>query len=137
MCFTRKYFKDNRFVLTRICNGANDDKLKEHVIILTEETKDLGPFVELADARAIDDLSGFSKSGIAAAAAYEFDRQPYKRDKLAILVSSSEAAELASIYQAVSVYFRYDVRVFFELLPAIQWLGVVELLNDINNYIKE
>lgn len=78
------------------------------------------------------DLSGFTELGTIAAGAAEFERKPYKIDKLAILVSSDEAYKLASCYRATSLYFRHDVKIFMDYKQAIKWLGVADLENEIN-----
>lgn len=69
MGFTRKYIKDRHFVLTLVQDGANDEQLKEHVRLLTAETVELRPFVELADVSKLHDLSGLTVLGTAAAGA--------------------------------------------------------------------
>jgi hypothetical protein len=132
MGFTREYIKDKHFVLTLIRDGANDKLLEEHVHSLTSETEDMHPFVELADATQLQDLSGFTELGASAAGAIEFERKPYKKDKLAILVSTVEAEKLAHGYSATSFYFRYNTRVFRDFRQAIEWLGVADLENEIN-----
>lgn len=137
MGFIRKYIKDRSFVLTLIQDGANDQSLKEHVDLLTTETEGMHPFVELADASELHDLSGFTMLGTSAAGAREYDRKPYKNDKLAILVSSNEVYELASGYSATSYYFRYDTEVFKDFREAIEWLGVADLENEINKLRKK
>ena len=137
MGFTRKYIKDRHFVLTLVRDGANESLLKEHVQLLTAEAKEIHPFVELADASELNDLSGFTEIGIAIAGATEFDRKPFKRDKLAILVSRDETHELASCYRAPSLYFRVDTKIFRDFKQAIEWLGVADIENEINDLRKE
>jgi len=137
MSITRKYIKDRHFVLTLVRDGANEKLLEEHVKILTAETEALHPFLELADTSELHDLSGFTEIGTASAGATEFDRKPYKKDKLEILVSSDEAFNLASSYSATSSYFRYDSMIFRDFRKAIEWLGVADLEDEINELRKE
>lgn len=132
MSITRKYLMDRHFVLTTLRDGANERLLKEHVQLLTAETENIHPFVELADASELRDLSGFSVVGTAAAGAFEFERKHLKEDKLAILVSSNDAYELAAGYSATSYYYRYDSKIFKDFKQAIEWLGVGDLENEIN-----
>ena len=136
MGFERKYIRDRHFVLTLISDGANNEQLIEHVRSLTAEAKELQPFVELADASEIHDLSGFTERGATLAGSLEVDRKPYKRDKLAILVSSSEAHKLALGYIATSIYSRSDAEIFRDFGKAIEWLGVADLENEINELRK-
>lgn len=135
--FTTKFIKDRHFVLTLIDDGANDKQLKEQVRFITAQTQEMRPFVELGDASKLRDLSGFTELGTTAAGALEFERKPYKLDKLAILVSSDEANTLASCYRATSLYYRHDVRIFRDFRQAIEWLGVADLENEINELRKE
>ena len=135
--FTTKFIKDRHFVLTLIDDGANDKQLKEQVRFITAQTQEMRPFVELGDASKLRDLSGFTELGTTAAGALEFERKPYKLDKLAILVSSDEANTLASCYRATSLYYRHDVRIFRDFRQAIEWLGVADLENEINDLRKE
>ncbi|MCG6938161.1 MAG: hypothetical protein LJE83_08335 [Gammaproteobacteria bacterium] len=116
MGFTRQYIKDRRFVLTMVRDGANDELLKEHVMILTKETEDMYPFIELADASELHDKSGFSEFGGSVSGASEISRKPHKKDKLAILVSSDEVHKLALSYGSTSIYFRSDVKIFRDYL---------------------
>ena len=132
MGFTRKYIKERQFVLTLVRDGANDELLKEHVMLLTAETKDIHPFVELADASELHDLSSFTEIGVLVSGSSEVDRKPYKNDKLAILVSSDDAYKLATRYEASSIYYRYGVNVFRDFQEAIEWLGVADLEDEIN-----
>jgi hypothetical protein len=134
--FTRKYIKERRFVLTLVRDGASNRSLEEHVRALTEETKDMHPLVELADASELHDLSGLTEDGVAVAGSGEIDRQPHKKDKLAILTSSDEVQNLASKYSATSRYFRADVRVFRDFKSAIDWLGVSDLEEEIDELRK-
>ncbi len=136
MGFTRKYIKDRNFVLTLIRDGADNKQLEEHVRLLTAETEEMHPFLELADASELHDISGFTVPGTAAAGAIEIDRKPHKRDKLAILVSSDEQHKLASGYSTTSIYFRYDTKIFRDFRQAIEWLGVTDLENEINELRK-
>ncbi|MCK5639989.1 MAG: hypothetical protein KAJ19_04305 [Gammaproteobacteria bacterium] len=137
MDFTRKLIKDKHFVLTLIRNGANDRQLEEHIRTLTDEAKDIHPFVELADASELHDLSGFTERGVTIAGAMEIDRKPHKEDKLAILVSNDEAHKLAIGYTATSVYARSDAKIFRDFRQAIEWLGVANLENKINELRQE
>ncbi|MFV1997953.1 MAG: hypothetical protein ACC641_08060 [Acidiferrobacterales bacterium] len=105
--------------------------------MLTAETEQMHPFVELADVTELHDLSGFTVTGVASAGAFEFDRKPHKSDKLAILVSNDEISEMASAYDATSFYYRYDTRLFRDYRKAIEWLGVSDLENEINELRKE
>jgi len=132
MGFSRKYIKERMFVLTLVRDGANEKLLREHIESLTKETKDMHPFVELVDASKLNDLSGFTKTGLAVSGSSEFDRKPYKEDKLAILVSSDEAQDLAFSFVSTSIYYRYDAKVFRNYTEAIKWLGVADLENTIN-----
>jgi len=135
--FTTKFIKDRRFVLTLIRDGANDKLLKKQVRFVTAQTQEIRPFVELADASKLHDLSGFTELGTTAAGALEFERKPYKQDKLAILVASDEAFKLASCYRATSLYYRHDVKIFRDYSQAIQWLGVADLEKEINELRNE
>ena len=137
MGFIHKYIKDRNFVLTLVRDGANNEELEEHVHTLTIEMEGVHPFVELADASELYDLSGFTEVGVAAAGATEFERKPYKGDKLAILISSDEVYNLATNYKATSLYFRYDTKIFRDFRQAIEWLGVADLENEINKLRKE
>lgn len=56
---------------------------------------------------------------------------------MAILVSSDEAYELAAGYTATSYYYRYDAKIFKEFRDAIEWLGVPDLENQIDELRKE
>lgn len=136
MGFTRKYIKDRNFVLTLIRDAADNRKLEEHIHALTIETKDMRPFLELADASELHDLSGFTEEGIAFAASIEFERKPFKRDRLAILISNDEAYRLASMYRAISNHFRYDVEVFRDFMDAVTWLSIDDLIDEINDLRK-
>ena len=136
MSFTRTYIKERNFILTLVRDGANNESLKKHVQALTTESEDMHPFVELADASELTDISGFTKDGMVVAASNEIDRQPYQKDKLAILVASDEVYALAHQYGAISAYLRYDVKVFREYQPALEWLGVLDLENEINELRK-
>ncbi len=137
--FTTKFLQDKHFVLTLIEDGANDKLLKEQVRFVTAQTQGKGmrPFVELADASELHDLSGFTELGTTAAGALEFERKPYRQDKLAILVDSDEAYKLASCYRATSLYYRHDVKIFRDFRQSIEWLGVADLENEINELRKK
>ena len=132
MGFSRKYIKEKNFVLTLVRDRSDNKMLEEHVRILTTESKDMHPLVELADVSELQDLSGFTEAGVAESASMEIERRPHKRDRLAILVSNDEVHRLASIYSAISFYFRCDVRVFREFLTAVKWLGMDDFTNEIN-----
>ena len=132
MGFKIKLIKDRNFVLTLIRDGTDDKQLKELVHDITVATKGMHPFVELADASKLHDLSGFTQLGTTTAGAKEFDRKPYKQDKLAILVASEEAYTLATCYKATSLYYRHDVKIFKDFKLAIEWLGVADLEDEIN-----
>ena len=132
MGFTRHYIKDNNFVLTLVRDKADNKSLQEHVRILTDETKGMHPFMELIDASELHDSSRFTEAGIIYSASLEFERTPYKRDKLAILVSSHEVHKLATMYTNISYYYRYDVKVFRDFQLAVEWLGVANLARNIN-----
>ncbi len=133
MGLKRKYIKDRKFVLTLVQDGSDDAQLAEFVRSITLETKDMHPFVELADATNLRDLSNFSEKGVALAGSLEFERTPYKQDKLAILVSNNEAYNLATKYASTSGYFRYGVKIFTDFKEAISWLGVADLEDQIND----
>jgi len=135
--FTTKFIKDRRFVLTLIRDDANDKLLKKQVRFVTAQTQGMRPFVELADASELHDLSGFTELGTTAAGALEFERKPYKQDKLAILVASDEAFKLASCYRATSLYYRHDVKIFRDFRQSIEWLGVADLEKKINELRNE
>jgi len=135
--FATKFIKDRRFVLTLIRDGANDKLLKEQVRFITAQTQGMRPFVELADASELHDLSGFTELGTTAAGALEFERKPYKQDKLAILVTGDEAFKLASCYRATSLYYRHDVKIFRNFRQSIEWLGVADLEKEINELRNE
>lgn len=137
MGFTTKIIKNRHFVLTLIQDGANDKLLKEQVRFITAQTKAIRPFAELADASKLHDLSGFTELGTIAAGAIEFERKPYKQDKLAILVANDKAYRLASCYRVTSLYYRHDVKIFRDFRQAIEWLGVADLENEINDLRKE
>jgi len=132
MAFVRKYIKERNFVLTLVRDKADNKMLYEHVHALTSETKDMHPFAELADCSQVCDISGFTESGIMFAASHENDRKPIKRDRLAILVPNDEIYELASKYKLISEYFRYEVSIFEAFRPAISWLGLADLEDEIN-----
>lgn len=120
-------------MLTLVEDGGGDKDLEEHVNLLTQETRDMHPFVELADTSKLRDLSAFTDTGVTLAGSLEFSRQPHKRDKLAILVANKEVYELANKYAATSSYFRYEVRIFKDYKEAITWLGVADLEDQIND----
>jgi len=105
--------------------------------MLTKETEGMHPFVELADTTGLHDVSGFTNTGITYAAACEIERNPHKRDKLAILVASDEVYDLAVSYSLTSSYFRDDVRIFLDFSSAIDWLGVADLEAEINRMRQE
>ena len=132
MGFSRKYIEDRSFVLTMVRDGANNENLEDHVRTMGEEIKDLHPVVELADTTQLHDLSGFTKTGVVVAGSIEFDRTPAKTDRLAILVASDEVYELAEKYQAISSNFRSEARIFWDFDQAIEWLGVSDLGDQIN-----
>lgn len=132
MGYTIRCIKERNFVLTRILDGLNDKELSEAVQQLTRETADMHPFVELADATALTDLSCLTENGVALAGSLEFDRKPYKRDRLAILVASDEVYNLAARYASTSNYFRYDIKIFRDYKTAIAWLGVADIEERIN-----
>lgn len=132
MSFTHKYIRERNFVLTLISGVIDDNEIKKHVQTLTIDTENMGNFVELADASNLHDISHLTTEGITIAAAFEIDRQPYNRDKLAILVSSDEAYELASNYAAITSYVRYGAKVFRDFRSAIEWLGVLDIENEID-----
>jgi len=132
MAFIRKYIKDRKFVLSLVRDGANEKLLKEHVKQLTEETNEMHPFVELADASELHDLSGFSMDGLTKSGASEIDRRPHKKDKLAVLVSNDVAHHLALSFLSTSLYYRYDAKVFRDFKESIEWLGVADLEDEIN-----
>lgn len=132
MPYQIKIIRERNFVLSLVLDGFNDSELVEAVNDLTRQTADMHPFVELADATRVRDFSGLSDFGLAFAGSLEYDRKPYKRDKLAILVSSDEAYQLAARYASTSIYFRYDVKIFQDFGKAIDWLGVADLEDRIN-----
>jgi hypothetical protein len=132
MGYVHKFIKERNFVLSLILDGLNDDELANAVQELTRQTADMHPFVELADVTRLSDASSLTEHGVALAGTLEFDRKPYKRDRLAILVSSDEAYKLATKYAATSSYFRYDIKIFRDFKAAIAWLGVADIEDRIN-----
>ena len=136
MGFTTKFIRNRHFVLTMVTDGADDESLSDHVRALTIETEGMHPFVELADASGLSDISKLTEAGIALAGTIERERLPFKRDKLAILVSSDEVFNLARYYSATSNYFRSDTQIFRDFKEAIEWLGVADLEDVIDRMRK-
>lgn len=132
MPFIRKYMKEKNFVLTLVRDKVDNRMLYEHVHALTNETRDMHPFAELADCSEVHDITGFTESGVMYAASLEHDRIPIKRDRLALLVPNPDYHELANRYKLISEYYRDDVKIFDEFQPAIDWLGLADLEGDIN-----
>lgn len=136
MGLIHKFIKDRKFVLTVIQDGTDDELLAESVHMLTLETEGMHPFVELADTTNLHDLSKLTEKGVALAGSMEFERKPYKRDRLAILVENDEVYRLATKYASTSTYFRYDTKIFRDFKEAINWLGVADLEDRINELRK-
>ena len=57
MGFTRKYIRESNFVLTLVRDSVSDKELCDHVRLLTAETVDMHPFLELTDVTELRDLS--------------------------------------------------------------------------------
>jgi hypothetical protein len=127
-----KFIRERNFVLSLILDGLSDDELSEGVAEVTRETQDMHPFVELADVTRLRDVSKLTENGIALAGSMEYDRKPYKQDKVAILVASDVVYELAARYLCISRYYRYDARIFWDFREAIEWLEVADLEDRIN-----
>lgn len=53
MGFTRHYFQEHTFMLTKITGEINDDDLSQHVVALNKETEGLTNLKELTDCREI------------------------------------------------------------------------------------
>lgn len=137
MGITRHYIKEKNFVLTLLQDKTDNSMLEEHVRMLTCETKDMHPLLELADASELRDLSGLTETGIVSSASMEIDRKPYNKDQLAIVVLSDDVYQLASMYSAISSYFRGDVKVFRDSMTAIKWLGMEDYATDIDKLKKQ
>jgi hypothetical protein len=132
MPYQIKFIRERNFVLSLVLDGLSDDELSEGVTVLTRETQDMHPFMELADVTRLRDVSKLTENGIALAGSMEYDRKPYKQDKVAILVASDEVHQLAARYLCTSRYYRYDARIFRDFREAIDWLGVADLEDRIN-----
>jgi len=132
MGYIHKFIRERNFVLSIILDGMNDEELASAVQDLTRETADMHPFVELADVTRLKDISFLTEHGVALAGTMEYDRKPYKRDRLAILVASDEVYNLAARYASTSNYFRYDIKIFRDFRAAIAWLGLADIEDRIN-----
>ncbi len=137
MGFTRKYIRESNFVLTLVRDSVSDKELCDHVRLLTAETVDMHPFLELTDVTELRDLSGITELGTITTGTFEGERKPHKVDKLAVLVASDELYELAAAYMATSLYYRHEAKIFKDFRQAIEWLGVADLENEINNLRRE
>jgi len=137
MGISRHYIREENFVLTLVRDISDNRMLEEHVRILTLESKDMHPLLELADASELHDLSGFSEIGMASSAFKEIERESNKKDLLAILVSNDEAYDLAFMYATFSHYFRNQVKVFKDYMSAVKWLGMENHATEIDKLRKQ
>ena len=70
MGFSRYYFQEYNFMLTKITGEINDDDLYHHVVTLNQESEGLINLKELADCREITKIN-LSTNGTTKNASYE------------------------------------------------------------------
>lgn len=121
MGFSRRYLKDNNFLVTKVTGEVNDHNLREHVIELNMETEGISDLRELADCRGIVDLTQLTVQGTSECAKLENNRP---NSLLAILVPDSTLLfGMARAYQAFSEDRRKDTEIFKSIDEALAWLS--------------
>ena len=138
MGFTRYYFQEYNFMLTKLAGEVNDNDLSHHVVALNQETEGLTSLKELADCREITKIK-LSTQGTTDSAGHEKNKPG---SKLAILTPKGNNLifAMARAYQMFSEDFRESVRIFHDLHEAINWLSsdnvlereaLIDLVNDV------
>jgi len=120
MGFSRHYFKEYNFMLTKINGEINDNDLSRHVVALNKETEGLINLKELADCREITKIN-LTTQGTTINASHEKNKPG---SKLAILtpVDNTLIFAMARAYQMFSEDYRESVGLFHDLNEALVWL---------------
>jgi len=136
MGFTRHYFDDLNFVLTKITGAINDNDLAMHVDALNKESKGKTNLKELADCRAITKIN-LTSQGTAINASNE---KPKPGSILAILVPKDDEMifAMARAYQMFSEDYRKSVYIFRDYHNALNWLSndCLEEANALDTFIS-
>lgn len=121
MGFSRQYFQEFNFMLTKITGEINDKDLSHHVAVLNQEAKGLVNLKELADCREVTKIN-LSTQGTTYSASREKNKLG---SKLAILTPKGNDLifAMARAYQMFAEDFRESVHLFHDLHEALVWLA--------------
>jgi len=119
---------------------VNDEILAHHIIAYNQEASDRVGVRELADCRWIVDHSHLSPGGVEQSQQLEQGAHRVRESRLAILTSTDEIYEMASIFAGFASYRRNmnhsaEVEVFTSFEEAIRWLNLEESIDEIEKFI--
>ena len=116
---------DLHLIVTIIDGTLDDESLRDHVLALNEQARELEGALELADCRGVVNLDALTTQGAAASAALE-DREGRARGgKLAIVVKDKLAFGMARVFGAIAAQGR-EVEVTYDINAALGWLGLAD-----------
>lgn len=121
MGFTRQYFQDHNFLLTRLSDEISDAMFNQHTSDFEMETRDLHDVRELADCRTVSDLTEITSNGVIQNAESAAHRPDFR---LAILINDSALHYgLVRMFQTFSAEHRQAIEIFKDLREALSWLS--------------
>lgn len=127
---------DSDFVLVRVSGSVNDNQFMQHVIDFKKETSNRQVLKELADCRAVTDITGVTAQGFILSSHLEESILAIAGSKLAILVANDLHYGMANAYRMISAMKHREIGIFYELEEALEWLGVQEPFEEIEQIIN-
>jgi uncharacterized protein YpmB len=126
MGFSRHYYKDYNFLLSKISGDINGKMFMQEVMELNKEAEGISNLKELADCREITNVKLLSTQMTTMSAGSEKDKPG---SKLAILIPKDNNAVygLANAYRMFAEDHRESVKLFRELQEALIWLSDSDL----------
>jgi hypothetical protein len=111
-------------IFTTASAVLTEEELLEHKRKIISDPKFRPGFVELSDVRAISEIA-ISPSGIEKFVEQDASVAELLKDyKLAIVVSGALEYGMGVMYEMMSAEQNRNVRIFRELNPAMEWLGI-------------
>ncbi|MFW8602288.1 hypothetical protein ACOHYD_12510 [Desulfobacterota bacterium M19] len=135
MGFSRYYFKEHNFLLTRISGQIAVKDLLEHVITVNKEMTEKINLRQLTDCRSITNLQNLSVKDTTNCAQRETNKPG---SSLAIVVPDSPIFfGMARAYAMFAEDHRGEVRIFQNTHDALEWLANnPEEVNILSNFIE-
>lgn len=122
MSYTRHYFPELNFLLTRIFGDLDNDQLRRIVVDPEGETTHLKAVIGLADCRDLHNVDQLTAEGTFEAATLEEGQASTTGGLLAILVPKELVFGLARVYASAAERTRRAVLVSYSLDEALGWL---------------